>query len=105
MCSHDLYAFFLFHFLNKNLLDHIYYHLIKSLEKIDNSGNFVSKADIFSKKTINSQIVVDHCNNALTEQWGDAFRTLYPNSNVLVATEKNLKPENRRDLFRKNRNG
>ena len=40
------------------------YHLIKSLEKTDNSGNFVSKADIFSKKTINPQIVVDHCNNA-----------------------------------------
>lgn len=40
------------------------YHLIKSLEKTDNSGNFVSKADILSKKTINPQIVVDHCNNA-----------------------------------------
>ncbi len=39
--------------------------------------------------------------NALTEQWGDAFRTLYPNSNVLVATEKDFKPENRRDLFAK----
>ena len=40
------------------------YHLIKSLEKTDNSGNFIGKADIFSKKTINPQIVIDHCNNA-----------------------------------------
>ena len=40
------------------------YHLIKILEKTDNGGNFVSKADIFSKKTINPQVVVDHCNNA-----------------------------------------
>lgn len=39
--------------------------------------------------------------NALTEQWGDSFRTLYPNANVLVATEKDFKKENRRDLFAK----
>lgn len=39
--------------------------------------------------------------NALTEQWGEAFRTLYPNANVLVATEKDFKTENRRDLFAK----
>ncbi len=39
--------------------------------------------------------------NALTEQWGEAFRTLYPNANVLVATEKDFKKENRRDLFAK----
>lgn len=39
--------------------------------------------------------------NGLTEQWGDAFRTLYPNANVLVATEKDFKKENRRDLFAK----
>ena len=39
--------------------------------------------------------------NGLTEQWGNAFRTLYPNANVLVATEKDFKKENRRDLFAK----
>ena len=39
--------------------------------------------------------------NALTEQWGDSFRTLYPNANVLVATEKDFKKENRRGLFAK----
>ncbi|MCM1523807.1 MAG: SNF2-related protein [Ruminococcus sp.] len=39
--------------------------------------------------------------NALTEQWGDSFRILYPNANVLVATEKDFKKENRRDLFAK----
>ena len=39
--------------------------------------------------------------NALTEQWGDEFRKLYPNANVLVATEKDFKKENRRDLFAK----
>ena len=37
--------------------------------------------------------------NGLTEQWGNAFRTLYPNANVLVATEKDFQKENRRDLF------
>lgn len=39
--------------------------------------------------------------NGLTEQWGNAFRTLYPNANVLVATEKDFQKENRRDLFAK----
>lgn len=39
--------------------------------------------------------------NGLTEQWGDAFRQLYPNANVLVATEKDFQKENRRDLFAK----
>ncbi|MCM1381248.1 MAG: YodL domain-containing protein [Muribaculaceae bacterium] len=39
--------------------------------------------------------------NGLTEQWGSAFRTLYPNANVLVATEKDFQKENRRDLFAK----
>ena len=40
------------------------YHLLKSLEKMDNNGNFIGKADIFSKKTINPQVIIDHCNNA-----------------------------------------
>ncbi|MGN1136344.1 MAG: SNF2-related protein, partial [Oscillospiraceae bacterium] len=39
--------------------------------------------------------------NGLTEQWGNAFRQLYPNANVLVATEKDFQKENRRDLFAK----
>ena len=45
-----------------------------------------------------SMIVVP---NALTEQWGHEFRTLYPKANILVATEKDFKLENRRDLFAK----
>ena len=40
------------------------YHLIKSLEKFDKDGNFIGKADIFSKNTINPRTVVDHCDNA-----------------------------------------
>lgn len=40
------------------------YHLIKSLEKFDKNGNFIGKADIFSKNTINPRTVVDHCDNA-----------------------------------------
>ncbi len=40
------------------------YHLIKSLEKLDKDGNFIGKADIFSKITVNPNIVVDHCDNA-----------------------------------------
>ncbi len=39
--------------------------------------------------------------NSLTEQWGDAFRTLYPNANILVATEDDFKPNNRRDFYGK----
>ena len=38
---------------------------------------------------------------SITEQWGNAFRQLYPNANVLVATEKDFQKENRRDLFAK----
>ena len=40
------------------------YHLIKSLEKLDKDGNFIGKADIFSKITVNPNVVVDHCDNA-----------------------------------------
>ncbi|MCH5199706.1 MAG: AAA family ATPase [Oscillospiraceae bacterium] len=50
---------------NKRLFnDDSSYHLIKSLEKIDSDGKFIGKADIFSKKTVNPKIVVDHCDNA-----------------------------------------
>lgn len=40
------------------------YHLIKALEKLDKDGNFIGKADIFSKITVNPKTVVDHCDNA-----------------------------------------
>lgn len=39
--------------------------------------------------------------NHLTEQIGDDFRKLYPNSNVLVATKADFKKENRQALFSK----
>ncbi len=33
--------------------------------------------------------------NHLVEQWGDSFRTLYPNANILVAHKEDLTKENR----------
>ena len=50
---------------NKKLFDaDNSYHLIKNLEKYDDKGNYLGKADIFTKKTINPQIIIDHCDNA-----------------------------------------
>ena len=34
--------------------------------------------------------------NHLTEQWGAEFLTLYPAANILVATKKDFRPENRK---------
>ena len=39
--------------------------------------------------------------NHLTEQTGQAFRDLYPGCNILVATEKDFKPENRKAIMAK----
>ena len=39
--------------------------------------------------------------NHLTEQTGQAFRELYPACNILVATEKDFKPENRKAMMAK----
>ena len=39
--------------------------------------------------------------NHLTEQTGQAFRNLYPSCNILVATEKDFKPENRKAMMAK----
>lgn len=39
--------------------------------------------------------------NHLTEQTGQAFRDLYPSCNILVATEKDFKPENRKAMMAK----
>jgi len=39
--------------------------------------------------------------NHLTEQIGDDFHKLYPSANVLVATKKDFKKENRQQLFAK----
>lgn len=39
--------------------------------------------------------------NHLTEQTGQAFRDLYPGCNILVATEKDFKPENRKSMMAK----
>jgi len=39
--------------------------------------------------------------NHLTEQIGDDFQKLYPSANVLVATKKDFKKENRQQLFAK----
>lgn len=39
--------------------------------------------------------------NALTEQMGNDFRKLYPNANILVATQDDFKRENRLRLFGK----
>ena len=37
--------------------------------------------------------------NALTEQWGNDFRQLYPNANILVATSKDFEPKNRKKFL------
>lgn len=37
----------------------------------------------------------------LTEQMGNAFRELYPNCNILVATEKDFSTKNRKDMLAK----
>ena len=37
--------------------------------------------------------------NHLTEQIGDDFQKLYPGANILVATKKDFKKENRQQLF------
>ena len=37
--------------------------------------------------------------NHLTEQWGSEFLKLYPNANILVATKKDFKKENRKRLM------
>ena len=37
--------------------------------------------------------------NHLTEQIGDDFQKLYPGANILVATKKDFKKENRQDHF------
>ena len=39
--------------------------------------------------------------NHLTEQIGDDFQKLYPSANILVATKKDFKKENRQQLFAK----
>ena len=39
--------------------------------------------------------------NHLTEQIGDDFQKLYPGANILVATKKDFKKENRQQLFAK----
>lgn len=39
--------------------------------------------------------------NALTEQMGNDFRRLYPNANILVATEDDFKKDKRQELFAK----
>ncbi|MGN1105612.1 MAG: DEAD/DEAH box helicase family protein, partial [Huintestinicola sp.] len=39
--------------------------------------------------------------NALTEQFGSDFRKLYPNANILVATQKDFEKANRLQLFGK----
>ena len=43
--------------------------------------------------------------NHLTEQWGADFIKLYPNSNVLVATQKDFTKEKRQEFFGKIANG
>ena len=40
------------------------YSLLCSLEKLDNEGNFVGKADIFTKRTISPACAVDHVDTA-----------------------------------------
>lgn len=37
--------------------------------------------------------------NSLTEQWGNDFRKLYPNANILVASEKDLEGSKRKDFL------